>query len=274
MVTGLGKRAAFDAGFTLVEMMVAVLLLAIIMPAFLASFIGATFAAGDAHLKEVAVTLSDTALDNVRAVDPVSTLLAQGRPIGTVPSEVDLSDTAEPVSLGTTQALLNNRVYTTTLFAGTCYLQKPSAPSDTVSCTTDKSSAPMVRVVADVTWAAPSGCPDGKCSYVQSTLLSDGGDSALNVNPNDSPDPPTGVTVVAGSKSATVSWAVPSSALPITGFIATASPGGASCSTTGATTCTISGLADGQTYSFGVVAQSTGGTSAPSATVDATPEGY
>ncbi len=56
--------------------------------------------------------------------------------------------------------------------------------------------------------------------------------------------------------SAVVKWAPPSSSgvSAITGYTATAQPGALSCSTTGARTCTISGLASATKYSITVVA--------------------
>jgi hypothetical protein len=57
--------------------------------------------------------------------------------------------------------------------------------------------------------------------------------------------------------SATVSWTVPSTTggSPITGYIVKASGGGGqACRTTGATSCTVTGLVNGASYTFSVVA--------------------
>jgi alpha-tubulin suppressor-like RCC1 family protein len=80
-------------------------------------------------------------------------------------------------------------------------------------------------------------------------------------------DAPARVTAVTGLRAAIVSWQAPVSLAggTLTGYTATASPGGAACSTTGATTCTITGLADGDSYSVTVVAHTTAGDSGPSA---------
>ena len=76
----------------------------------------------------------------------------------------------------------------------------------------------------------------------------------------------TGVTAAAGVAAATVSWmaADASPAAPVSGYTATATPGGATCSTT-AVTCTVTGLSPGLAYTFTVVADSSAGPSAPSA---------
>lgn len=82
------------------------------------------------------------------------------------------------------------------------------------------------------------------------------------------PGKPTGVTATAGNASATVSWTAPvdDGGSPVTGYVATSKPGGITCSTTGATTCTVSPLVDGRSYTFTVVAENVVGTSPKSAT--------
>jgi hypothetical protein len=57
--------------------------------------------------------------------------------------------------------------------------------------------------------------------------------------------------------SAAIAWLAPSSTggSPITGYIVKASGGGGqACRTTGATSCTVTGLVNGASYSFSVVA--------------------
>jgi hypothetical protein len=81
------------------------------------------------------------------------------------------------------------------------------------------------------------------------------------------PGAPTNATAVAGNASATVSWTAPVSngGSPITGYTVTASPGGATQGTTGATTVAVAGLTNGTAYTFTVVATNAVGPSALSA---------
>lgn len=77
------------------------------------------------------------------------------------------------------------------------------------------------------------------------------------------PGPPTGVKVTPGNGSAVVAWTAPASngGSVITGYTAKAEAGGKSCSTTGAKTCIILGLTNGDLYSVTVTARNAKGTS-------------
>ena len=82
------------------------------------------------------------------------------------------------------------------------------------------------------------------------------------------PGAPTGVAGSRGDAQVAVAWSAPASSggLPITGYTATASPGGASCVwTSGPLTCTVPGLANGTAYTFTVSASNAAGASPPSA---------
>jgi len=80
------------------------------------------------------------------------------------------------------------------------------------------------------------------------------------------PAPPTSVTVVAFDSKVTVSWTA-SASPSATGYIVTSHPDVQQCTTTGALTCTVTGLTNNQAYTFTVAAttaDTTGPESGPS----------
>ena len=88
------------------------------------------------------------------------------------------------------------------------------------------------------------------------------------------PGPPTGVTAFPAAASAIVYWVAPASfgvAGGASSYTATASPGGASCTSTSALTCTITGLTNGTTYTITVVTNTNAGNSSASAAATVTP---
>ena len=81
------------------------------------------------------------------------------------------------------------------------------------------------------------------------------------------PDAPTAVTAVPGDATVSLSWTAPANTggASVLSYTGTASPGGATCTTTGATTCLVTGLKNGTGYTFTITATNIAGTSAASA---------
>jgi hypothetical protein len=193
-----------------------------------------------------------------------------------------MSATVSPYyQVSSSQTTLTSHVFTTTVYAGRCYLQTGGQCNTTTSSTNCYTTGVvcMIRVIADVTWQAPYGCAQGTCHYVASTLVSDPNDPLLYVNPSSAPYPPYDVTATAGTGSnagkATISWMPPSSsAKPVTSYKITVSPGLVTWSglPSGSPplTHTFSGLTHGQTYTFEMTATSSNGTSGDSVPVQVT----
>ncbi len=86
------------------------------------------------------------------------------------------------------------------------------------------------------------------------------------------PDAPRSPSATAGDGQVTVSWQAPASdgGSPVTKYVATASPGGAVCTTAGLS-CTVTGLSNGTAYTFSVIARNALGDSVPAVTAPVTP---
>ncbi len=84
---------------------------------------------------------------------------------------------------------------------------------------------------------------------------------------------PQSVVAAPASASAVISWSAPATnnGSPITGYTVTSSPGNLTCTTTGATSCTVSGLTNGTAYTFTVTATNGVGTSVAATTGSVTP---
>lgn len=71
------------------------------------------------------------------------------------------------------------------------------------------------------------------------------------------PGAPTAANGARGDRSVTVAWTAPANdgGSPVGSYLVTAAPGGATCTATGATSCTVEGLVNGTKYTFTVQAR-------------------
>ena len=135
-------------------------------------------------------------------------------------------------------------------------------------------STSAVPPAAPATTCVVTGLTNGQAYTFTVVAISNAGVGTRStpsaaVTPVGGPNPPTAVTAVAGDRSATVSWTAPTGTAggTITGYRASSSPDGRSCTVNApSTTCTVTGLTNGQAYTFTVVAISASGTSVSSAT--------
>ncbi len=86
--------------------------------------------------------------------------------------------------------------------------------------------------------------------------------ATLRFSFDSAPAAPVNPVAVAFDTEVTVSWGAPDpGAFPISGYMVTASPGGATCSTAGALSCVVPGLTNNTPYTFAVTAMNAAGTS-------------
>jgi large repetitive protein len=185
------------------------------MVPFADAYITSFSATTDAHSREVAAMVADSALDQARALDATDQqdgcLLLAGRSATAVQNQWDnpapgasqlLSETAQasdtsqdcpsssttPLPASPQTQTVGSQSFAVNYYVGTCWESESTSSSSHNSCT-DPSSPPstdyeMYRVIADVTWSAPrSGCGSSGCDYVTSTLISTTANPSFDVNP-------------------------------------------------------------------------------------------
>ncbi len=110
-----------------------------------------------------------------------------------------------------------------------------------------------------------TGSFSGTASFGATSLISAGSDDTFTARIlADAPQAPTGASASAGIRQATITWNAVAGG-SVSSYSATAAPGGASCTAVApATTCTITDLTAGTSYTATVTATNPQGTSPPS----------
>lgn len=194
-----------DGGFTLVEVIVALVLMSITMSAVAVLFVGGIENSSGLQRRQAAVLVAQQALEVARAVSATPDALGcskllQGRTAAVVdpywaaaPTSVSSSTTVAYTPSGCSGALvvpvqgvpgvpggvsdpvrLNGLPYTVNTYVGTCRLE-----GTTAGCTPSGTGARLYRVVVAVRWTA-SGCGSG-CLYAAGTLMDPSVDPVYNV---------------------------------------------------------------------------------------------
>jgi prepilin-type N-terminal cleavage/methylation domain-containing protein len=187
------RRARGDGGFSLVEVVLAMTLLALVLAATGSLVVRALAGTGGATRAVTAATLANSALENARDVaaqngtDGTTALLA-GRTqalVDAVPTaDLRLGDTliaygaasaAGPVLPLTSTPTVDGTLYTVRTVIGTCSRDAAGGPCDLAP----GHVAPVTlhRVVAAVTWP---GCARTECPVTATTLIDTARDPAFN----------------------------------------------------------------------------------------------
>ncbi|MEI6623607.1 MAG: fibronectin type III domain-containing protein, partial [Actinomycetes bacterium] len=108
-------------------------------------------------------------------------------------------------------------------------------------------------------------------SVTATNVAGTGAAGTATTTPRTVPAAPTAVTATPSDTQATIAWAAPNDGgAAITGYTVTSIPASAGCTTGGALTCDVTGLANGTLYTFSVTATNVAGTG-PAGTATTTP---
>jgi type II secretory pathway pseudopilin PulG len=192
-----------DVGLSLVEVLVAMIVIGTVMGAMAPFLVRSVSVVGQERSKQVAVEVANDALERARALDP-SSLLAGRSKIKTqsqwnaAPAAVtgylatmaqdwdpllpDDSDAGLQAPLPTTSnpVTVVGTPYTQSWYVGRCWQTKVYNLT-AGACGPAISDVPFFRIVAVVTWSHRS-CPGSSCIYIASTLASIGPDPRFDLN--------------------------------------------------------------------------------------------
>lgn len=200
-------RLSPDDGFSLIEVVVAIVIVGTLTVTSLGIFLSSMEAANSQQRRQIAITVANesmesvsawsTALVNVVAAgEPDVSALYTGRHGQAVrdqwaanPGVSGIDQTyarwnpdataASVPSLPLTRTVTRSGTrFTVKTFIGACYLSKSGGSCTKIagSPTTPPASlpstvTPMIRIIVDVSWTAGSSCEAGDCTYTVSTLV-------------------------------------------------------------------------------------------------------
>jgi prepilin-type N-terminal cleavage/methylation domain-containing protein len=172
-----------DSGFTLLEVVIATLVVGIVMTAMVTFFVSTTIVVSRQRDRQTAVQLADDAMESVRAAGPA---VSDGRVSGnagyvapgvdlTGMSQLDALDPAwngpVPLPVSASRGTVAGVRYTQYDYVGICYQAESSAGE--LACAKATNDVRFLRVIVAITWP-DRRCTGGTCSYTTSTLVSCG----------------------------------------------------------------------------------------------------
>lgn len=198
-------RRSSDAGISLVEVLVAIVVIGTVMAAMAPFLVKSVMVVGQQRSQQVAVQVANDALERARALDPSSLLAGRGKSktqeqwtaapaavatyLATMLQDWDpllpeLSDAGLQAPLPTVpnDVTVAGSPYSQSWYVGRCWQAKAlTALAGACGTVPAASAVPFFRVVAAVTWSHRS-CPAASCIYVASTLMSIGADPRFDLN--------------------------------------------------------------------------------------------
>jgi prepilin-type N-terminal cleavage/methylation domain-containing protein len=190
-----------ERGMTLIEVVVAITILAVLSTASLGVYLSGINSATAQQRREVAITVANSVLEDATLTSPanlyvgrsqaaVTALLAEN---DTIPSVKQTYAAYQPSPVATVPALkptqtvtLNGTDYQVSTIIGTCF-QKKAGGTCTVGSTfptqpaTPADSLVLTRIVVVVRWAVGSTCAGGSCVYDTSTLVDRNSELTWNI---------------------------------------------------------------------------------------------
>jgi prepilin-type N-terminal cleavage/methylation domain-containing protein len=180
-----------DSGFSLIEVIVALGLLAIVMAAASTLFIRSLAQDKQQQQRQVASQLADQGIQLVRSHDPKTIL--NGRTQAQIdaqwasPGPIVLSQSTKPTAVGSGTAIIpttpttvvaGGTKYSVNTIIGICY----AGTTGTSNCVATGTTGKLYRVAVSVTWngAHGNGCSAGTCSVVADTLIDPSVDPTFN----------------------------------------------------------------------------------------------
>jgi prepilin-type N-terminal cleavage/methylation domain-containing protein len=192
-----------DVGMTLIEVVVAISILAVLSTAVLGVYLAGTNSASAVQRRDVAVTIANQVLETANAVLPstiysgrsaaeVDALRVANNGVDGVAQMYLTSDSTSPLPAPATLPLtsstnLGGTTYTVNTLVGRCFQPKIGGP-----CTAptgwpyEPSAVPanmmaLSRVVVVVRWSTGATCKPVACRYVATTLVDSNSDLKWNV---------------------------------------------------------------------------------------------